>query len=71
MHYEEIEHDEIEFVQCLYDIVKAMVMKKETVRLRPIAIHCDVPISELKERQDQIALIELLVRRELDMPDED
>jgi len=48
-----------------------MVQKGETVRLRPIAIHCDVMLSDLQDRTGQIALIELHVRRELGVPHED
>lgn len=70
MYYEQEEHDELEVVSCLYEKIKDMVQNGETVRLRPLAIHCDLTLADLKERQGQVGLIELMVRRELDRPDE-
>jgi len=71
MIYEMEEHDEMGLAECLYDKIFDMVRNGETVRLRPIAVHCDVTIADLQDRTGQIALIELHVRRELGVPDED
>jgi len=69
--YEMEEYDEMALAECMYEKIFDMVQKGETVRLRPIAIHCDVMLSDLQDRTGQIALIELHVRRELGVPHED
>lgn len=63
--YEMEDPDELEFALCIYDQVKEMVLNHEPVKLRRIAVKCDVTIADLNDRLELIARIELLVRREV------
>ena len=64
--YEMDDPDELEFALCIYDEVKRQVVAGEAVKLRHIAVKCDMRIADLKDRLDLIARVELLIRRELD-----
>lgn len=68
--YELIEHDEMDLALCIYEYIRECLLRGDEVKLRPLAIHCNVHIADLQDRIKIIEIIRLRTMLEMEM-DED